>query len=154
MTRTDMTGGACVSAIETFIGGTACASCAARIEKALNRISGVAANVHHALGSAQACHAEAVSVEELIVTIPDAGYTATRPGLPGEAADARRRRSPPVGRFNPVLAGSATTFSSISVVSNWLRLWPFTAGSQPAISALEGRSPAGAGRDVLLAARN
>lgn len=94
MTSTDATDGTPFSVIELVIGGMTCASCAARIEKSLNRIDGVSASVNYALESATVRYSEPVSVEKLITTIQDAGYTATRPALSGEAAEPVSAASP------------------------------------------------------------
>ena len=94
MTSTDLARGTAFVVIELVIGGMTCASCAARIEKSLNRIDGVSASVNYALESATVRYAEPVSVEKLITTIQDAGYTATRPALSGEAAEPVSAASP------------------------------------------------------------
>ncbi|HMO11530.1 MAG TPA: heavy metal-associated domain-containing protein, partial [Actinotalea sp.] len=51
-----------------------CSSCAARIEKKLNRIGGVTASVNFALESASVRFAEPVTVADLIAAVEDAGY--------------------------------------------------------------------------------
>jgi Cu+-exporting ATPase len=65
--------------IELAIGGMTCASCAARIEKKLNRIDGVTATVNYATEKASVTYPETVSVEDLIATVEATGYTATVP---------------------------------------------------------------------------
>ncbi|MET7321725.1 heavy metal translocating P-type ATPase [Streptomyces sp. NPDC005549] len=62
--------------VELAIGGMTCASCAARIEKKLNRIAGVTATVNYATEKAKVSHAGDVSVPELIATVEATGYTA------------------------------------------------------------------------------
>ncbi|WP_345964223.1 heavy metal translocating P-type ATPase [Streptomyces sp. BRB040] len=86
--------------VELAIGGMTCASCAARIEKKLNRMEGVTATVNYATEKAKVSHAADVSVPELIATVEATGYTArepepVRPGPTGgsegaEPADALR----------------------------------------------------------------
>ncbi|HEX6356156.1 heavy metal translocating P-type ATPase [Actinophytocola sp.] len=68
-----------MSDVELIIGGMTCASCAARIEKKLNRIDGVAATVNYATEKALVRAAEAVPVEDLVATVEKLGYTARVP---------------------------------------------------------------------------
>ncbi|GGS16346.1 carbonate dehydratase [Streptomyces parvus] len=75
------------TAVELAIGGMTCASCAARIEKKLNRMDGVEATVNYATEKAKVTFAGAdVSVEDLIATVEATGYTARPPAPPAEAA--------------------------------------------------------------------
>ncbi|MFI8071846.1 heavy metal translocating P-type ATPase [Streptomyces sp. NPDC086033] len=71
---------------ELAIGGMTCASCAARIEKKLNRIDGVTATVNYATEKAKVTHAAGVSVQDLIATVEKTGYTAREPAPPEPAA--------------------------------------------------------------------
>ncbi|MFD9438011.1 heavy metal translocating P-type ATPase [Streptomyces sp. NPDC060006] len=64
---------------ELAIGGMTCASCAARIEKKLNRMDGVTATVNYATEKAKVTHTGAVSVQDLIATVEKTGYTAHEP---------------------------------------------------------------------------
>ncbi|MER6839839.1 heavy metal translocating P-type ATPase [Streptomyces platensis] len=86
--------------VELEISGMTCASCAARIEKKLNRMEGVTATVNYATEKAQVTVAEgsAVAAADLIATVERTGYTATLPEPPaaepsdgdvGDAADDR-----------------------------------------------------------------
>ncbi|GAA4836650.1 heavy metal translocating P-type ATPase [Kitasatospora terrestris] len=68
--------------VELQIGGMTCASCAARIEKKLNRMDGVEATVNYATEKAKAVVAEGVAVADLIATVEATGYTATLPRPP------------------------------------------------------------------------
>jgi Cu+-exporting ATPase len=86
MTSTDLTREAPTTAVELTIGGMTCASCAARIEKTLNKIDGVTASVNYAMETAKVTYAEPVTVDDLITTIQGAGYTAARPAPPVDAA--------------------------------------------------------------------
>ncbi|MFF2846518.1 heavy metal translocating P-type ATPase [Streptomyces sp. NPDC058001] len=65
--------------VELAIGGMTCASCAARIEKKLNRMDGVTATVNYATEKAKVSFAEGVSVGDLISTVEATGYTAEKP---------------------------------------------------------------------------
>src|SRR6185295_849486 len=68
--------------IELAIGGMTCASCAARIEKKLNRIDGVTATVNYATEKATVTVRGDVTADDLIATVEKTGYTATRPVPP------------------------------------------------------------------------
>ncbi|MEV7611465.1 heavy metal translocating P-type ATPase [Streptomyces sp. NPDC089799] len=70
--------------VELAIGGMTCASCAARIEKKLNRMEGVTATVNYATEKAKVSFAEGVSVADLIGTVEATGYTAREPQPPRE----------------------------------------------------------------------
>ncbi|GGW53260.1 heavy metal translocating P-type ATPase [Streptomyces xantholiticus] len=68
--------------VELVIGGMTCASCAARIEKKLNRMDGVEATVNYATEKAKVTFAEGVQVADLIGTVEATGYTAAEPAPP------------------------------------------------------------------------
>jgi len=75
--------------VELEIGGMTCASCAARIEKKLNRMEGVTATVNYATEKAQVTVADGSGVEaaDLIATVERTGYTAALPRPPAPAPD-------------------------------------------------------------------
>ncbi len=88
--------------VELSIGGMTCASCAARIERKLNRLDGVMASVNFATETAQVSFPFTVAPRELIAVVEQTGYTAAlpaaggpEPGQPpadqGETAALRRR---------------------------------------------------------------
>src|SRR4051794_16807948 len=81
------TTGADVQTTELLIGGMTCASCAARIEKKLNRLDGVTATVNYATEKARVSYADGVTPDDLIATVEKTGYTATLP-QPEPAAEA------------------------------------------------------------------
>ncbi|MDG4803292.1 heavy metal translocating P-type ATPase [Micromonospora sp. WMMD980] len=68
--------------IELTIGGMTCASCAARIEKKLNRMDGVEATVNYATEKATVRYADEVAPDDLIATVEKTGYTAVVPPPP------------------------------------------------------------------------
>ncbi|MDQ8704691.1 heavy metal translocating P-type ATPase [Streptomyces sp. LHD-70] len=65
--------------VELAIGGMTCASCAARIEKKLNRMPGVEASVNYATEKAKVSYGGDVAVTDLIATVEATGYTAREP---------------------------------------------------------------------------
>ncbi|MGC9501311.1 heavy metal translocating P-type ATPase [Streptomyces sp. WG7] len=72
--------------VELLIGGMTCASCAARVEKKLNRMDGVTATVNYATEKARITHPVTTGVADLIATVVRTGYTAEQPAPP-EPAD-------------------------------------------------------------------
>src|SRR4051812_12614314 len=67
------------ASVELLIGGMTCASCAARVERKLNRMDGVTATVNYATEKAKVSFAEGVTTDDLITTVEKTGYTATLP---------------------------------------------------------------------------
>ncbi|MGW1180350.1 heavy metal translocating P-type ATPase [Streptomyces drozdowiczii] len=82
--------------VELAIGGMTCASCAARIEKKLNRMDGVTATVNYATEKARVSYADGagVSVQDLIATVERTGYTAREPAPPARTPE--ETAAPPV----------------------------------------------------------
>ncbi|MGW1177679.1 heavy metal translocating P-type ATPase, partial [Kitasatospora sp. NPDC002543] len=72
--------------VELSIGGMTCASCAARIEKKLNRMDGVEATVNFATEKARVDYGPGTTVEDLIATVERTGYTAELPPPPAAPA--------------------------------------------------------------------
>ncbi|MFD9910575.1 heavy metal translocating P-type ATPase [Streptomyces sp. NPDC059063] len=69
--------------VELAIGGMTCASCAARIEKKLNRMDGVEATVNYATEKAKVSfEGDDLAVADLIATVEATGYTAQEPAPP------------------------------------------------------------------------
>ncbi|MGY1691872.1 heavy metal translocating P-type ATPase [Geodermatophilus sp. SYSU D01105] len=68
--------------VELLIGGMTCASCAARIEKKLNKLDGVIATVNYATEKAKVTSTGDVTPEDLIATVEKTGYTAQLPEPP------------------------------------------------------------------------
>ncbi len=73
-----------LGSIELAIGGMTCSSCAARIEKKLNRLPGVTATVNYATEKAKVTFDGSVSDADMIATVEATGYTATLPAAPAE----------------------------------------------------------------------
>ncbi|MFD5187216.1 heavy metal translocating P-type ATPase [Streptomyces sp. NPDC058357] len=79
------------STAELTIGGMTCASCAARVEKKLNRMDGVTATVNYATEKAKVAFGPETGLADLIATVERTGYTA-QPVHPPEPP---RAESPP-----------------------------------------------------------
>ncbi|WP_064448604.1 cation-translocating P-type ATPase [Micromonospora sp. NBRC 110037] len=88
MTATGKTLSTAPNLIELAIGGMTCASCAARIEKKLNRMDGVEATVNYATEKATVRYADDIAPADLIATVEKTGYTAVVPPPPEQAAAA------------------------------------------------------------------
>ncbi|MFF2716813.1 heavy metal translocating P-type ATPase [Streptomyces sp. NPDC058011] len=70
------------SEAELVIGGMTCASCAARVEKKLNRMDGVTATVNYATEKARVTFSEDLELADLVATVEKTGYTARPLGQP------------------------------------------------------------------------
>ena len=68
-----------VNDVELAIGGMTCASCAARIEKKLNKLDGVTATVNYATEKAKVSYPTNLSPDDLVTVVEATGYTATVP---------------------------------------------------------------------------
>ncbi|MCW5251783.1 heavy metal translocating P-type ATPase [Streptomyces sp. SHP 1-2] len=68
--------------VELRIGGMTCASCAARVEKKLNRMDGVTATVNYATEKARVSYPASTGVDDLIATVVRTGYSAEPPPAP------------------------------------------------------------------------
>jgi Cu+-exporting ATPase len=92
--------------VELAIGGMTCASCAARIEKRLNKLDGVTASVNFATERASVTVVDGTAApDELIAAVVAAGYTARfldptgkeagegRPGVEADHVDDRETRA-------------------------------------------------------------
>ncbi|MEV4489125.1 heavy metal translocating P-type ATPase [Micromonospora coxensis] len=80
--------------IELAIGGMTCASCAARIEKKLNRMEGVEATVNYATEKATVRYVDEVTPDDLIATVEKTGYSAALPPPPTPAGAAEPAAEP------------------------------------------------------------
>jgi P-type Cu+ transporter len=77
-----------VNTIELSIDGMTCASCAARIEKKLNKLDGVAATVNFATEKARVEYGDDVSPDQLVTAVESAGYHAALPDLSEDTDEA------------------------------------------------------------------
>ncbi|MGW5461799.1 heavy metal translocating P-type ATPase [Streptomyces sp. NPDC003996] len=97
--------------VELLIGGMTCASCAARVERKLNRMEGVSATVNFATEKAKVTYGAGVEVADLIATVEKTGYTAEEPAPPepepGMAAPQPPAQDPELGALRHRLLVSA-----------------------------------------------
>lgn len=88
-----------MNTLELSIGGMTCASCAARVEKKLNKLDGVTATVNYATEKARVQFGDDVSPDQLVSAVESAGYQAALPeppkpqdAEPADPTEALRRR--------------------------------------------------------------
>ena len=105
--------------IELQIGGMTCASCAARIEKKLNKIDGVTASVNFATEKARVDYVGEVSPEELVAAVEETGYKAElpKPSTPdaGSEASAAEGTDPTASLRQRLLVSLALTVPVIAM---------------------------------------
>ncbi|MFJ5710129.1 heavy metal translocating P-type ATPase [Streptomyces sp. NPDC093105] len=102
---------------ELTIGGMTCASCAARIEKKLNRMDGVTATVNYATEKAHVEHAPEVGVDALIATVVKTGYTAEEPAPPEPEAPAEPDTDPELAALRRRLTVSAVLAAPVVLLA-------------------------------------
>ncbi|MFI6808425.1 heavy metal translocating P-type ATPase [Streptomyces luteogriseus] len=93
--------------VELLIGGMTCASCAARVEKKLNRMDGVTASVNYATEKARITCPEGTEVADLIATVVKTGYTAEEPAPPRDEASEDQDADPELTALRGRLVVSA-----------------------------------------------
>ncbi|MGF6888845.1 Cu+-exporting ATPase [Nocardia sp. GAS34] len=101
--------------IELDIGGMTCASCAARIEKKLNRIEGVTAAVNYATEKAKVSFPDSVTPAQLIARVVDTGYTAEVHETAPAAAQPDSAPSPATALRNKLLITLALSVPVIAM---------------------------------------
>ncbi|GAA1827328.1 heavy metal translocating P-type ATPase [Agromyces salentinus] len=108
--------------VDLLVGGMTCASCAARIEKKLNRMPGVEATVNYATEKASVRLPDGVTVEEAIATVEATGYTAELPPPPPRPAPAgdETRGAEPHGADSGSERGEAASLRQRLIVSTVL----------------------------------
>ncbi|HUX69884.1 MAG TPA: heavy metal translocating P-type ATPase [Cellulomonadaceae bacterium] len=87
--------------IELEIEGMTCSSCAARIEKRLNRMPGVEASVNYATEKAKVALPEGTTIAEAIASIKATGYAASLPA-PARVTAVGVRTAEPVDEAAPL----------------------------------------------------
>ncbi|MCA1274589.1 HAD-IC family P-type ATPase, partial [Streptomyces sp. 7G] len=106
------------SEAELMIGGMTCASCAARVEKKLNRMDGVTATVNYATEKARVTFGEGLKLGDLVATVEKTGYTArpvAQPPVPAPAPapESTREAGPgPAPEVSPKPASEPTPESA------------------------------------------
>jgi Cu+-exporting ATPase len=106
--------------IDLEIGGMTCASCAARVEKKLNRMPGVEASVNYATEKAHVVLPSGTTVDDAIATVEATGYTAIVPAAEEPADEATNGASdddPEVAALRQRLLVSATLAVPVAVLS-------------------------------------
>jgi len=105
-----------INQVELSIGGMTCASCAARIEKKLNRLAGVRASVNFATEKARVSYADGVTPDDLVATVTHTGYSAQlshdRAATPDTDADGAEFRS-----LRERLVGSAVLAAQVIAIA-------------------------------------
>src|SRR5690606_32588410 len=105
--------------IDLAIEGMTCASCAARIERRLNKLDGVTATVNYATEQAQVTFPEGTEPAELVAEVEAAGYTAHLPATATETAGAGagEERDDPTRRLRDRLAISTALTIPVLLLS-------------------------------------
>jgi Cu+-exporting ATPase len=83
--------------VDLAISGMTCASCAARIEKRLNKLDGVSATVNYATEQAHVTYPREADPAELVAAVQAAGYTAALPTPERTAGEAETVPPEPAG---------------------------------------------------------
>ncbi|MGW8886468.1 heavy metal translocating P-type ATPase [Streptomyces sp. NPDC055749] len=112
------------SETELTIGGMTCASCAARVEKKLNRMDGVTATVNYATEKAHVSFGEGTEVADLVAVVEKTGYTARPVPRPAPAP-------PPSAAPEPNAAGDAGAVEGATEIAD--------AGAPDSLAALRQR---------------
>ncbi|MDK1347768.1 heavy metal translocating P-type ATPase [Streptomyces sp. 378] len=103
--------------VELLIGGMTCASCAARVEKKLNRMEGVTATVNYATEKARVTCPEGTEVADLIATVVKTGYTAEEPAPPREETSATGTEDPETAALRSRLTVSAALAAPVILLA-------------------------------------
>ena len=112
---------------ELEIGGMTCASCAARVEKKLNKLDGVEASVNFATERAYVAAPAFVDLADLISTVEKTGYTAEPVRTAAETTEgtaARTDDDPELGVLRQRLLVSALLSAPVLVLS-MIPAWQF-----------------------------
>ena len=119
------------------VGGMTCASCAARVEKKLNRLDGVTASVNYATETATVSYdPDVVTPDDLVRTVEATGYSATLPPPPSAepavvASSAEAHEADEAAPLRQRLLGSAALTVPVVVLSmvpaTQFRFWQWLA---------------------------
>ncbi|HWE89484.1 MAG TPA: heavy metal translocating P-type ATPase [Pseudonocardiaceae bacterium] len=114
--------------VELDITGMTCASCAARIERKLNKLDGVRAAVNFATERATVSHGDAISVDQLIAAVESAGYQARPPKPADQPDDAAARPGSDLGLRLVASAALTVPVLVLSMVpAAQFPMWPWLA---------------------------
>ena len=109
------------TSVELDIDGMTCASCAARIEKKLNKVDGVTASVNYATEKARVLTDAPIPVADLIAVVEQAGYHAALPDPErpevDHAAQLRTRVIVSAALAVPVIALAMARFEGTGVLT-------------------------------------
>src|SRR6185312_2342667 len=122
MTRPRTTSDPATDTVELTIGGMTCASCAARIERKLNRMDGVVAEVNYATEKATVSYSGPVAPGDLIATVEATGYSAE---LPHPESPTDDPHSAEVGSYRNRLIVAATLGIPV-ILLGMVPAWQFT----------------------------
>ncbi|GIJ08149.1 heavy metal translocating P-type ATPase [Micromonospora andamanensis] len=111
--------------IELAIGGMTCASCAARIEKKLNRMDGVQATVNYATEKATVSYADPITPDDLVATVEKTGYQASLPPPPTSTGPAAAEPADPLHALRTRLWVSVALSVPVIVLA-MVPAWQFT----------------------------
>ena len=116
-----MTGSATGGTVEAelVITGMTCGSCAARIERRLNRLDGVSATVNYATGRAYFTSLGGRDAPELISVVNSTGYQAALPTSPQDGKDSADPVARDLGRRLAVCTPLAVVVIILSMVPAW-----------------------------------
>ncbi|APU15472.1 MULTISPECIES: heavy metal translocating P-type ATPase [Actinoalloteichus] len=109
--------------VELILGGMTCAACAARVERALNKVDGARASVNFATERAVVHHTSAVTPEGLLAVVERAGYQATVRQAPGDA-EQRQSRARQIRELRRRLAVAALLAVPLGNIAITLALVP------------------------------
>ncbi|KAA2261080.1 copper-translocating P-type ATPase [Solihabitans fulvus] len=115
-TAHDVRADATTQQVELAIGGMTCASCAARIERKLNKVDGVTATVNYATEKAKVSFPDGLSPADLVKVIEATGYTAELPAPPtADTADEASAEQDPTRTLRQRLI--ASTLLAVPVIA-------------------------------------
>ncbi|AOS64846.1 heavy metal translocating P-type ATPase [Actinoalloteichus hymeniacidonis] len=109
--------------VELVLTGMTCAACAARVERALNKVDGARASVNFATERAVVHHEPSVTQDQLLDAVQRAGYQATVRRAPGDA-EQRESRFAQVRELRLRLAVAALLAVPLGNISITLALVP------------------------------
>ena len=111
--------------VELDVGGMTCASCAMRVERALNRLDGVEATVNYATERASVAYdADRCDVDEMVGGVAALGYRASVRPPAGHVATGEHAIRTATAATTTVTSGRTTCwFASSSPRSSPCRCW-------------------------------